>query len=220
MPSPNVFISYCHRDKRWRVELETHLKPYLRGGSLSSWSDRQIQPGSKWLAEIKSALASCNAAVLLVSPDFLSSDFIHENELGPVLKKQPDAGVKILWVPIRESAYKKTPLTDYQAVLDTGTPLASLTKARRDKAWVKICEEIEKAVNRPKEPLPEEASSPAARQRALSNLPDRNPYFTGRERVLTQLHEALVALDRAALTGLGGVGNNANRRGICPPPFE
>jgi tetratricopeptide (TPR) repeat protein len=204
---PKVFISYSHKDNQWRDDLETHLKPYLRVGSLTSWSDKQIQAGSEWLTEIKTALASCNIAVLLVSPDFLSSDFIHEHELGPVLKEATRGGVKILWVPIRDSAYKKTPLKDYQAaVLDPSKPLASMTKARRDKAWVKICEEIEKAVNRPKESLPEAASSAVGPESALSNLPDRNPFFTGREGVLAQLQEALAKQGRAAMSGLGGIG--------------
>jgi|SRR5271165_4096856 len=135
---PKVFISYSHKDKRWRDDLEMHLKPHLRVGSLTSWSDKQIQAGSEWLAEIKSALTSCDIAVLLMSPDFLSSDFIHGQELGPVLKGATRGGVKILWVPIRYSAYKKTPLKNYQAVLDPSKPLAAMTKARRDKAWVKM----------------------------------------------------------------------------------
>jgi TIR domain len=66
---PKVFISFSHKDKQWRDDLETHLKPYLRVGSLTSWSDKEIKAGSQWLVEIKTALASCNVAVLLVSPD-------------------------------------------------------------------------------------------------------------------------------------------------------
>ena len=59
------------RLKKWRDELETHLKPYLRSGIITSWSDQQIEPGSQWLAEIESALTNSRIAVLLVSPDFL-----------------------------------------------------------------------------------------------------------------------------------------------------
>ena len=148
-PPPNqVFISYSHQDKRWRDELETHLKPYLRDGSIVSWSDQQIAPGSAWLGEIQSALMNSKAAVLLVSPDFLASDFIHEHELGPLLKEAEQGGVRILWVPVRASAYKQTALRDYQAALDPGTPLANMmTDAERDQAWVKICEAIERAIN-------------------------------------------------------------------------
>jgi hypothetical protein len=147
MPRDQVFISYSHEDTKWREDLEKHLKPYFRAGSIKGWSDKQIVSGSKWLGEIKSALDQTNVAVLLVTPDFLNSDFIHENELGPLLKEAERGGVTILWVPIYASAYKKTPLKNYQAALEPSKPLANMSQARRDQAWVKICEEIEKAVN-------------------------------------------------------------------------
>lgn len=54
MPSPppnQVVISYSHRDKKWRDDLETNLKPFLRDGSIVSWSDRQIDPGRSGLAK-------------------------------------------------------------------------------------------------------------------------------------------------------------------------
>jgi internalin A len=146
-----VFISYSHKDTKWRDELDTHLKPFVRDGSVISWSDKQISPGSQWLVEIKSAMADTKIAVLLVSADFLASDFIHRHELGPLLKEAEKGGVRILWVPVRGSAYEHTPLKNYQAVLDPGMPLAVMVKAKRDEAWVKIGEEIRKAVNSPDE---------------------------------------------------------------------
>jgi internalin A len=138
VPRDQVFISYSHRDKRWRDDLETHLKPYLRGGIITSWSDQQIAPSSEWFREIQSALTNSKIAVLLVSPDYVASDFIHEHELGPLLKEAEQGGVKILWVPVRESAYKQTPLKIYQAVVDAGKPLAAMTKAKRDQALVNL----------------------------------------------------------------------------------
>jgi hypothetical protein len=147
MPTVQIFISYSHQDKTFRDELEINLKPYLRAGSFTSWSDQQIAPGSQWFPEIESALANSKIAVLLVSPDFLASDFIHERELGTLLKKAEEGGVKILWVPVRYSAYEVTPLKNYQAVHDPGNPLAKMTAADRDWAWVTVCEKIEKAVS-------------------------------------------------------------------------
>jgi len=87
-----VFISYSHEDTKWREDLEKHLKPYLRAGSIKSWSDKQISPGSPWLTEIKTALTNTKVAVLLVTPDFIASDFIHEYELGPSLKEAKQGG--------------------------------------------------------------------------------------------------------------------------------
>ena len=178
MPQPirdQVFISYSHKDTKWRDELEIQLKPYLRDGSIMSWSDKQIHPGSQWFAEINSALTNTKVAVLLVTPAFIASDFIHEHELGPLLKEAARGGVKILWVPVRESGYKKTPLKDCQAaVLDPSKPLAAMTPAGRDKAWVKICEEIERAVKKPREPqaLSVDQSHSDAPHAAGQELPD------------------------------------------------
>ena len=140
-----VFIFYSHTDKRWLDDLQTHLKPYLRNVSLTAWSDRQIAPGSKWFSQIKTALAHTKVAVLLVTPNFLASDFIHEHELTPLLKEVDKGEVRIIWIPVRACSYKQTPLKDYQAAIDSDKPLANM-KAERDKAWVRICEEIQRAV--------------------------------------------------------------------------
>jgi hypothetical protein len=141
-----VFIGYSHKDKKWLDDLQTHLKPYVRNGSVTAWSDKQIAPGSKWFPEIKAALASTKVAVLLVTPYFLASDFIHEHELGPLLKETENGKVSILWIPVRACSYKETPLKDYQAAGDPEKPL-EIMKANRNKAWVKICEEIKKTVS-------------------------------------------------------------------------
>jgi hypothetical protein len=150
MVRDHIFISYSHQNERFREELETHLKPYLRSGTITAWSDRQIEAGSKWFDEIKAALARTSVAVMLVSPDFLASDFIHEHELGPFLKEAEAGGVRILWVLIRDCAYRETSLKDYQAVVSPpDKPFASMTKGKRDTAWRKVCEVIKEAVNHP-----------------------------------------------------------------------
>ena len=139
-----VFICYSHKDKRWLDDLQTHLKPHVRNGSITAWSDKQIVPGSKWFSEIKVALASTKVAVLLVTPNFLASDFIHEHELTPLLKEAEKGDVRIIWIPVRACSYKETALKDYQVAIDPDKPLANM-KAERDKAWVGICEEIKRA---------------------------------------------------------------------------
>jgi len=149
MVRDQVFISYSHQDRQFLDELLAHLKPLRRAGHIVAWSDEQIQPGSQWFAEIQSALASAKVAVLLVTKDFLASDFIHEHELGPLLKEGVAGGVKILWVLIRDCLYKETPLKDYQAVVSPPDKPLAMMRAERDTAWKKVCEAIIQAANRP-----------------------------------------------------------------------
>ena len=142
-----VFISYSHKDKKFHDDLLAHLKPYVQTGAVTSWSDKQILAGSKWFAEIQAALAKTRVAVLLVTPNFLSSDFIRQHELGPLLKEAEAGGVTILWVLVRACSYEETSLNDYQAIVSPPEkPLAEM-KAERDSAWKRICQEIKKASN-------------------------------------------------------------------------
>lgn len=141
-----VFISYSHKDSRFLNQLLAHIKPLERVGLVSKWSDRQIVPGSQWYEEIQSALGRSKIAIMMVSSDFLASDFIHEHELGPLLKEAEKGGVKILWIPVRACAYKLTPLKNYQAVIPPDRPIAEM-KAERDAAWVKVCEHITNALD-------------------------------------------------------------------------
>jgi hypothetical protein len=142
-----VFICYSHKDKKLLDELQIHLKPYIRNRSITAWSDKKIESGSKWFPEIKMALARTRVAVLLVTPNLIASDFIHEHELKPLLKEAEKGEVQIIWIPVRACSYKETMLKDYHAAIDPEKPLASM-KTERDKAWITICEEIKKAVNR------------------------------------------------------------------------
>lgn len=136
-----IFISYSHKDKKFCDELLEHLKPFERADGIEAWSDKQIAPGSQWFSEIRDALNSAKIAVLLVTRSFLASEFIHKQELSPLLKQAEVGGVEILWIPVRACAYEKTPLAGYQALISPGKPLAEM-KSERDTAWVRICKEI------------------------------------------------------------------------------
>jgi hypothetical protein len=100
-----VFVSYSHRDKKWLDRLLVFLKPYQRQG-LRLFADPYIQVGERWRRAIEGALERACIGVLLVSQDFLASDFIYEQELPP-LKRAADRGhLVLICVPVSASTYQ------------------------------------------------------------------------------------------------------------------
>ena len=74
-----LFISYSHEDQEFFREIQKFLDPWE--GELDVWTDQRIQAGQEWEREIRQAIGDASLAVLLISPDFLNSKYIREDEL-------------------------------------------------------------------------------------------------------------------------------------------
>jgi hypothetical protein len=149
-----VFISYSHKDKDWLERLQIMLKPLLRKGSVVLWNDTEIRAGLKWKEQIRNALASARIAVLLVSPNFLASDFIAENELPPLMAAAEKGGLTILWVCLSACLYEESKIAEYQAAHEIALPLDNLTESQQNAALRTICQRIKEAFNKPSVLLP------------------------------------------------------------------
>lgn len=147
--SNDVFISYSHEDKKWLDRLQKMLKPLLRNHPISVWDDTKIRPGARWKEEIEQALSNANAAVFLVSPNFLASDFITDKEVPKLLESAREKGLHILWILLSDCLWNETEISSYQALHSPASPLDSLEESEVNTALVAVCKEIKRVLAPP-----------------------------------------------------------------------
>jgi predicted nucleotide-binding protein len=142
-----IFISYSHADdEKYIKKLHVHLDPLKRKNKIVLWDDTMIKPGQKWREEIQSALNRAKIAILMVSPDFLASPFVNDNELPKILGAAEKDGLTIVWIPVSSSAYRDTVIEPYQAVINPGKPLDKMNSGELNDALLKVYEAIKQVV--------------------------------------------------------------------------
>jgi tetratricopeptide (TPR) repeat protein len=164
-----VFFSYSHADSEWLNRFRKTLRPLEQSGQVSLWDDSMIEPGQEWRKEIERALASAKVAVLLVSPDFLNSDFVAKHELPPLLEAATSEGLRILWVAISACLVEETDIHKYQAANEPERPLDILPPPEQQRVIADICRRIKDALKykTPAELTAEETEEQRARARAI-----------------------------------------------------
>lgn len=142
----HVFIGYSHQDKSYLEELRTHLIPYMRSGAIAYWDDTKILPGDQWRSKIEEALQAATIAVLLISANFLASDFIMRYELPILIKAAQQKRLTILCVIARPCLFEDTAVAQFQAVNAPSHPLSTMNRSQRDEVWMRIAELIKSKV--------------------------------------------------------------------------
>lgn len=128
-----LFYSYAHEDIKLCDLLETHLKALQRSGLIRSWYDRKIQKGSEWAPEIKAAMERAGIILLLLSPDFMASDYCYEIELPLAMKRHEAGDAVVIPILLRPFVYRDAPFAKLQ-MLPTGAR-AVIEWGRRDEAF-------------------------------------------------------------------------------------
>lgn len=176
----DIFISYSHHDKLWLDQLKTHLRPYVRAGTLNIWDDSKIKAGSNWREDIRRMLSTSRAALLLVTPHFLASDFITDHELKPIVEAAKKDGLILFWIAVESSAFEITDLNSYQALNDPNRPLNSLDDHEQNLALVEICARIGSVINAPRK-LPQDLSQQL--DHSISTAPSQHWIILGAGRL-------------------------------------
>ncbi len=134
-PEKHLFYSYAREDEELRDELEKHLTTLKREGTISSWHDRQILPGQHWDEEIAEELNRADVILLLLSPDFIASDYICDKELKIALRRRRAGKAVVIPIALRPVAWPKD-LTKIQGLPKDCKPVT--TWPNRDEAFLDI----------------------------------------------------------------------------------
>lgn len=141
-----VFVSYSHSDSEYLKDIKRHFKPFL--DKIDFWDDSNIQPGQKWKDEIKNAISKAKVAILLVSTDFLGSEFIRNEELPELLNAAENEGAAILTVILRPCLFEEFEnINIYQAMNSPNIPVSKMDENQKEELYVNLVRQTKRILS-------------------------------------------------------------------------
>lgn len=139
-----LFLSYSHKDEKWRVELETHLSMLKRQGILDVWHDRRIVAGEEFAQAISENLEAADIILLLVSSDFLASDYCHNIEMQRAMERHENKEARVFPVILRPCDWHGTSFGKLLAMPTDGKPVSKFPD--KDDAFLEVVQAIKRLV--------------------------------------------------------------------------
>ena len=134
------FVSYSHRDEGTLERLKTHLSPLLREGRIEAWYDREIRAGEEIDGEISAQLESCDVFLLLISADFLKSDYCMETEMTRAMQRHDEGSARVIPIIVEDCYWKSSPFQKLKALPKDGKPISKWTN--ENTAYLNVVEEV------------------------------------------------------------------------------
>jgi len=200
-----IFFCYAHEDEQLLNTLKNHLFPLKRTGLIEIWHDRDISAGTDWEQQIKSHLNEAQIILLLVSPDFMVSDYCYGIEMQRALERHDLGEARVIPVILRH-VYWQGVLGKLQALPTDARPVKSWSDL--DEGLYNVTEGIRKVIEEitlkssPSSPVP--SPQPVSQMPLPTNTPDvsqktKEQWYEEGKRLydLKQYEEALVAYDQA-----------------------
>lgn len=167
-----LFLSYSHKDEILLREIEKHLAPLKRQKLIKSWYDRRIVAGDNLHDEISTELETAEIILLLISADFIASDYCYEKELTRALQKHKEGTARVIPVILHACDWESMPFGSLRATPTDGKPVSSFHN--QNEALAIVAKDVREAVGllaRPKElPHPKERPRGEGQTRSSTNL--------------------------------------------------
>lgn len=139
-----IFCCYAHEDASYLAKLKTHLAPLQRQGLINIWSDTNISPGTNWEHEITRELTTAQIILMLISPNFMDSDYCYCKEMRTALERHERGEVCVIPIILRPTFWQIAPFQKIQALPKDGKPLKDWTN--QDKGFLQVVEGIHQAI--------------------------------------------------------------------------
>ena len=140
-----IFFCYAHEDESLLLKLKTHLFPLKRAGFVDIWHDRDISAGTDWEQQIKEQLNTAQIILLLVSPDFMASDYCYGIEMQRALERHDKGEARVIPIILRP-VYWQGLLGKLQALPTDAKPVMSSSWQYQDEAFFNVTEGIRTVV--------------------------------------------------------------------------
>lgn len=124
----NIFFAYAREDKHLRDRIDRHLTTLKRTNYINTWYDGEINAGAEWEIEISKALSKADIVLLLISVDFIASDYCYEVEMKRALDRHDKGEATIIPIILSHCDWEETPFSKLQALPENGVPIT-------DKGW-------------------------------------------------------------------------------------
>ena len=141
-----VFYSYAHKDEKLRNKLETQLSLLKQQGHITNWHDRKISAGQEWANEIDERLNTADIILLLISPDFLASEYCYGIEMEHALERHERGEARVIPVILRKVYWQGASFGKLQALPTDARPVMSSSWHNQDEAFFNVAEGIRKVV--------------------------------------------------------------------------
>ena len=219
MAEPTVFISYSHKDERWKDKLLPHFKQLEKLGALRVWDDRQIRVGDNWYGRIQQVLNETRFAVCLISADFLSSDFCMDEEIPFLLQKRRKGGLEILPVLVRKCLWDKHLwLRSLQMLPRDGKNVQTDFADDPDPVFTEVAERVWEALQPGYvPPTPPARPGTPPEKEEISRLPETGSLLFGRQEEIALLDASWKNTSHGVIVfrAWGGVGKSTLMRVWC-----
>ena len=141
MPIPlELFCCSAREDQEMLESLRKHLMPLQRQGQITIWSNANIHAGMEWEKELHRHLESADIILLLISPDFMNSEYCYSTEMKRAIERSEQGSACVIPILLRPTFWRDAPFARLQVLPSNATPVTGWPD--RDSAFHNITEHL------------------------------------------------------------------------------